>query len=181
VMRNLAQIRISTSLYLLFGVTAALLSVQAAHSVIGAFDQQRQAVKVEALAAANRDLFTALRMLRPEHGPVRVDLDAPNPADPAFIATLAPLRAKAAPALDALIAACSRTECSGKDDVGATRAALQKVAAMRPEVDAALRVPLAQRPPGIAKERPRPIRRSRKARWRSCAAKPRPAGRCCAI
>src|SRR6185437_9166890 len=85
-------------------------------------------------------------------GPTRVALEAAAPADPLFTATLPPLRAKAGPALDALLAACSHIECASGDVAGTIRADLQQVIAIRPSVDAALPVPLAQRPAGIAKD-----------------------------
>jgi methyl-accepting chemotaxis protein len=151
-MRYLGRLKISTSLYVLFGISAALLSGEALRSVVGAFDQQHEAAQVRALASANRDLFAALEMLRPERGPTRIALEATNPADPQFIATLPPLRAKAAPGLDALLAACSRITCAEGDAVGDIRTALRKVVAIRPKVDAALALPLAQRPAGIAKD-----------------------------
>jgi methyl-accepting chemotaxis protein len=151
-MKFARTLKISTSLYLLFGIAAILLSAQALSGVFSAVQQQRQAVRAEALAAANRDLFLALQVIRQERGPVRVALGARDAADPQFLVDLPRLRARAQPALEALLAACSRVDCAAGDQLAAIRGATQQVVALRTEVDAAMRVPLAARPAGIAKQ-----------------------------
>ena len=151
-MRLARTLKISTSLYALFGVSAVLLSAQALHSAIGAFGQRQQSVRLEEIAKANRELFAALQSVRQERGPTRVALEAKDPADPRFASSLPPLRAKAAPAIEALLAACARIDCAEGDEVSAIRTKFQKVVAFHKDVDGALRVPLAERKPGIAKE-----------------------------
>ncbi|WP_428490759.1 methyl-accepting chemotaxis protein [Rhodopila sp.] len=146
------HLKISTSLYILFGLAALLLSGQAVNSSIRAVHQERQASRAEQLAAANRYLFVALQAARQERGPTRAALEAPEPADPGFTASLPPLRAKVGPALDALFAACAKVECTTANQIAVLRKALRKVAAIRPEVDAALRQTLAARPAGIARQ-----------------------------
>jgi methyl-accepting chemotaxis protein len=151
-MRFARNLKVSTSLYALFGISAVLLSGQALHSAIGAFDQKQQATQVAAIAAANRDLFAGLQGIRQERGPTRTALEAKGPPDPQFVASLPPLRAQAELAIEALLADCSRIDCASGDEVAAIRAVMQKVTAIRKEVDAALHVPLAERHAGIAKE-----------------------------
>jgi methyl-accepting chemotaxis protein len=151
-MRFARNLKISTSLYALFGGFAILLSGQALHSAIGAFNQERQAARIEAIAAANRDLFAGLQSIRQERGPTRTALEAKGPADTEFSSSLPPLRAKAAPAIKALLAACARIDCAEGDEVSSIRRAFQDLIAIREEVDGALRVSLAERRPGIAKE-----------------------------
>ena len=151
-MRLTPNLKISTSLYVLFGLAALLLSGQAIYSSIDAVHQERQAVTAEQLAAANRHLFVALQAARQERGPTRAALEAENPADQAFTASLPPLRAKVGPALDALLNACATLECTAAGEIAMLRGAMQKVAAIHPEVDAALAQPLAMRRAGIAKQ-----------------------------
>ncbi|HYZ48387.1 MAG TPA: methyl-accepting chemotaxis protein [Sphingomonas sp.] len=116
----------------------------------GAALQERRAENARALAVADRDLFIGLQAVRQERGPVTMALKAHDAAAPEFAASLPRLRAKAQPALDALLAACSRTVCASGDAIAAIRDAMRKVAALRPEVDTALRQPLADRPVEIA-------------------------------
>jgi methyl-accepting chemotaxis protein len=146
------NLKISTSLYVLFGLAALLLSGQAIDSSVSAVHQERQARRAEQLAAANRHLFVALQATRQERGPTTAALEAANPADQTFTASLPPLRAKVGPALDALFTACSKVECTGADEIAMLRGAAQNVAVIHAEVDAALRQPLATRPAGIAKQ-----------------------------
>jgi methyl-accepting chemotaxis protein len=146
------NLKISTSLYVLFGLAALLLSGQAIYSAIAAVHQERRAVRAEALAEANRYLFGALQAIRQERGPTRTALGAEKAADPAFVASLPPLRARAQPAIEALLAACSRIACTSGDEFTAIRSFMENLAAIRPDVDAALRQPLAARRVGIAKQ-----------------------------
>jgi tellurite resistance protein len=142
--------KISTSLYVLFGLAGFLLSSQSIYSAIGAFHQERQAVNAESLASAFRDLFTALQSVRQERGPTKVALAADAPASPDFVASLPPLRASAQPALDALLDACSRISCAEDTQISALRTAMQQMTAIRTDADAALLLPLTARRAGIA-------------------------------
>jgi len=101
--------------------------------------------------AANRSCSLPSRPFRQERGPTRTAL-VPGSPPIRNSRQLAPLRAKAAPEIEALLAACSQIECAGGNDVATIRSGVQKVTAMRTDVDAALRLPLAERRPGIAKE-----------------------------
>jgi methyl-accepting chemotaxis protein len=145
------NLKISTSLYVLFGLSALLLGGQAVSSAIGAVVQVRQAARAQGLAAANRSLFVALQAVRQERGPTRSALGAGPPADPAFVASLPSLRAKAQPALDGFLAACARIACGAQGDLTALEGAMRAVAGIRPQVDTALGQPLAARPEGIDK------------------------------
>src|SRR5438128_12681316 len=60
VMRHARSPRISTSLYALFGLFAPLMSGQALTGAMDALRYKREAVEVEEVAAANRELFAAL-------------------------------------------------------------------------------------------------------------------------
>ncbi|MDB5406641.1 MAG: chemotaxis protein [Rhodospirillales bacterium] len=151
-MRFPRNLKISTSLYVLFGISAVLLSGQALRPATEAVDKKRQATQVEAIAAANRVLFAALQGIRQERGPTRGALEAKGAADPQFVASLPPLRALAAPAVTALLVHCARIDCGAVDEADAIRTRMQNLTTIRTEVDAALRVPLAERRAGIAKD-----------------------------
>jgi methyl-accepting chemotaxis protein len=81
-----------------------------------------------------------------------VALEAKGSADPNMIAQFEALRAKAAPAIAALLATCERITCAEAADVAKIRPAAEKVANIRRDVDPALRQNFAERRPGIAKD-----------------------------
>ncbi len=151
-MLRFTHLRISTSLYLLFGVAALVMSCQPLVRVFDAWTQVGAGARVEQLASANQQLFAALQYIRQERGPTRVALEAKGTTDPKLVAQQEAARAKAAPALTALLATCERIACAGASEIAAIRAAADKVVAMRREVDPAFRQTLAQRRPGIAKD-----------------------------
>jgi methyl-accepting chemotaxis protein len=146
------NLKISTSLYVLFSLAALLLSSQAMYLAIGAVRQDRQAMRAEALGTANRYLFEALQAIRQERGPTRTALNVANPADQGFTASLPVLRARAQPLMAAFFRACSRLACTSGDEIATIRAGMARVTAIRVAVDAALRQPLAARQAGIAKQ-----------------------------
>jgi methyl-accepting chemotaxis protein len=150
--RTRRHLKISTSLYLMFGLFALLMTGEEVSAVWDAVAQQREAARVEEVATANRELFVALQNVRLERGPTRSALEAKGSADPQFIPQLAELRRLSAPAIEKTLATCSRIACAGGDPVKTIRATSEKVTTLRREVDAALRLPLAERRPAIAKE-----------------------------
>ncbi len=151
-MRSLAdRISIRSSLYALFGLSAIVMCAQSVVSVWDAWKHVHQAERVIDVAGAGRQLFDALQHFRPERGPTRVALGAPMAADSKLIAQFEALRAKSVPSIAAVVSICARVTCADGSEAEKIRQAADKVAAMRPEVDRALRLPLAQRPAGIAK------------------------------
>jgi methyl-accepting chemotaxis protein len=148
---KIRRIRISTSLSLLFGVCVIVMGGQAMVALVDAWKNTQDAGKVSELAIANRELFIAVQNVRSDRGPTRVALEAKDPVDPKLMAEFQALRAKATPAVDKLVAICGRITCADGDVAGNLRRAADKSFAMRQEVDAALRLPLAQRRPGLAK------------------------------
>jgi methyl-accepting chemotaxis protein len=146
------NLKISTSLYVLFGIAALVMSCQALVGVSRAWTQAGIWANVEKLAAANQQLFVALQNVRQERGPTRVALDAKGAADPRLIGQFEALRAKAAPAIAALLSTCEQITCADAADVAKIGPALEKVVAVRREVDPALRQSLAERRPGIGKD-----------------------------
>jgi methyl-accepting chemotaxis protein len=146
------RIKISTSLGLLFGICVVVMAGQASIALVDAWKNAQEAARISELAIANRELFNAVQNVRSDRGPTRVALEAKDPTDPKLVAEFQALRAKATPAVDKLIAICGRIACADGDVAGNLRRAADKSFAMRPEVDAALKLPLAQRRPGLAKE-----------------------------
>ncbi len=151
-LRFTRHLNISTSLYALFGIAALVMSSQAVVGVFHAWTQVGEWARVEQLAAANQRLFAALQYIRQERGPTRVALEAKGPTDPKLVEQQEGARAKAAPALAALLATCERIVCAEAGDIAVIRPAMDKVVAMRREVDPAFKQSLAERRPGIAKQ-----------------------------
>ena len=139
------RLKITSSLYVLFGVAALVMSCQALVGVFHAWTQAGEWAQVEQLAAANQQLFAALQNIRQERGPTRVALEAKSATDPKLIAQFEALRAKAAPAVVAILATCERITCAEAGDVAKIRPAMEKVVAVRRDVDPALRQSLAER------------------------------------
>jgi methyl-accepting chemotaxis protein len=150
--RITSNLKISTSLYVLFGISALVMSGQAFVGVLRAWTEVGEWARVEQLAAANRQLFVALQNVRQERGPTRVALEAKGAPDPRLIEQFEALRAKATPAIAAILVTCERITCADGSDVSTIRLGTEKVVALRREVDPALRQSLAERRPGIAKE-----------------------------
>ncbi len=144
--------KIRTSLYALFGLGAAVMSMQSGIMLLDAWTEVRSTSENTIAAVTNRDLFTALNYTRYERGPTRVALDAAEAADPKVLAEFASARAKAGPGIDKLILACSEIRCADGDVAGNLRQAKQAISEFRGKVDAALRQPLTARPPGISKQ-----------------------------
>lgn len=149
-MHVVGRLHISTILYVLFGVSAALLSWQALYAVSAAISEQYQTQRVAQMARVNRELFAALQAVRVQRGPTSNALQATPAADPAFLASLPPLRAATATAAPILMAACKRIDCGSGDAASVIQTDLEKMEALYSSVDAGLRVPLAGRQPGIA-------------------------------
>jgi methyl-accepting chemotaxis protein len=147
----LDRMSIRSALYALFGLSAVLMCAQSVASVWESWRKAQQAEKVIDIAGAGRQLFDALQYFRPERGPTRVALGAPGPVDPKLMAQFEALRAKSVPSIAAAVSMCARVTCADGTEVEKIRQGADKVAALRPDVDRALKVPLAQRPAGIAK------------------------------
>jgi methyl-accepting chemotaxis protein len=146
------NLKISTSLYVLFGISALVMGIQESIGVLRAWTEATEWSRVQRLADANIQLFVALQNVRQERGPTRVALEAPAAAAAGLIQQFEALRSKSAPAIEAIVATCGRIKCDDGSEADAIRRAADKVAAARQEVDRALRQPLAERPPTIAKD-----------------------------
>jgi methyl-accepting chemotaxis protein len=146
------KLKISTSLYVLFGTAALLMSCQALVGAFHAWTQVAEWSRVEQLAAANQQLFVALQNVRQERGPTRVALEAKGAADPKLIEQFEALREKSAPAITAFLATCEQITCAAAGDIAKIRPAMERVVAIRHDVDPAFRQELTERRAGIAKD-----------------------------
>jgi len=141
---------IGTLMHLLLAALLVLLLAALAVPTWSSVRQTRQAAQVVAAARAGQAVFMALQYLRPERGSLQAALGAAKPAEPAFLASIAQGRDKAAPAIEAVLGACKPLRCAADDPAleafGHSVAALQ---AARRDVDAAIRQSLAERPAGL--------------------------------
>ena len=151
ILHLLSGLRIRTALYLLFGLGAVVMGGQSAMSVVEAWRQMRTTSAIAATAVTNRDLFDAMQFALAERGPIWIALDAEAPAEPAILAQVAALRAKSTPAMEALLAACSRIDCGDAEAVARLRRGWDAFVAMRAKTDPLVKVSLSQRPAGIGK------------------------------
>ncbi len=151
-LRVTRKLNISTSLYALFGIAVLVMSSEALVGVFHAWAQVGEGARVEQLASANQQLFAALQYIRQERGPTRVALEAKGTTDPDLVEQQLAARAKAAPALAAFLATCARITCADAGDIAAISPAMDKVIAMRREVDPGFKQTLAERRPGVAKD-----------------------------
>jgi methyl-accepting chemotaxis protein len=145
-------VTIGTLLRVLFSVMSFLVIGLLFQPIWGDLRQRTESEMIVRHARAARVIFAALQNLRTERGPTRAALEAKEPASPNFIAITGALRAKSNPALVDLAQECAVIDCAGAtpDIVAGLGASIDKLAAIRKEVDAALPVPFTERRPNIA-------------------------------
>lgn len=143
-----------TVLQSLFGAIVLVAVATLAFPIYGEFKKLRQSERVVDVAEAGRELFTGLQNTRITRGPTRVALTAEPPASEAFFAANASARQIAEPAVARVMELCANIDCTGPETevFEGLPASLQKLEAIRAEADAALKLPLAQRRDGIAKD-----------------------------
>jgi len=144
------SLRISVLMQLLFGAALLILLGVTANDMWSALARRHAAERAVEVGRAGEAVFAALQNFRLERGPTRLDLVAKAPADAAFIAANAALRAKSAPALEALIRICDAITCVHAGETQQLRSAFAEVERVRHDVDRDLLLPLEQRSPGIA-------------------------------
>jgi methyl-accepting chemotaxis protein len=144
-------IKIRTFLFLLFGLCSAVMGMQSGIALVTAWRQMRADAEIGVIAVANRDLFDGLQFALTERGPIWIAPDAEAPAEPAILAQVAVYRAKSTPAVEALLATCSRIDCGAADAADKLKRAWDAFVAMRAKTDPMVKVPLSQRPPGMGK------------------------------
>jgi methyl-accepting chemotaxis protein len=116
--------------------------------------QRAGSAEVARTAHAARVIFEALQNLRLERGPTRTTLEGKEPASVEFLSLVNDLRAKAQPALAAVIEECGAIDCAGPkpETYSGLRASMDKLTAIRKEAETALRVRLPDRRANVASD-----------------------------
>ena len=151
---QLSGLTISVILRALFGAMLVLVIGGLLLPLYGDLQQRRESEKVARNAQAARVIFTALQNLRTERGPTRTTLEGKAAASSAFIADVAARREKSRQALAAVLEECATIDCVGAkvEIFSGLRGAIDRLEAIRKEVDVALPLPLDKRRPNIAKD-----------------------------
>lgn len=147
-------LRIGTLLHALFGLLLALLVGVLFVPVYEDLQQRSQSELVAKNTEAARSVFAALQVIRVERGPTRTTLGQPEPASAEFMRLTSDLRAKSQVAVTAMLRECAAIDCVGsrKDLLADFPQSFAKLQAVRAAADRALRVPLSDRPPNIARD-----------------------------
>jgi methyl-accepting chemotaxis protein len=145
---------IGALLHSLFGLLLALLIGVLFVPVYADLQQRSRSELVAKNTEAARSVFAALQVIRVERGPTRTTLGQPAPASADFTRLTAELRAKSQTAVTAMLRECALIDCVGsrKELLADFPQSLAKLQTIRLEVDGALRVPLNDRPPSIARD-----------------------------
>ena len=145
---------IGTLLRGLFALMLILVIGALALPIHADLSQKAESERITDIARAGLTVFTALQNTRTERGPTRTTLEGKDPGSDAFIAGIKALRAKSEPAVLAVIEQCGATDCAGSDKevYAGLAASVQKLVAIRKEVDVGMRVPLGERRANLAKD-----------------------------
>jgi len=145
---------IGTLLRVLFSLMSFLVIGLLLQPIWGDLRQRTESEVIVRHARAARVIFSALQNLRTERGPTRTTLEAEDPASVNFIAITDALRAKSQTALVAVQQECTVIDCAGaKPEISAgLGGSVEKLVAIRKEVDSALPVSLRERRPNVANE-----------------------------
>jgi methyl-accepting chemotaxis protein len=148
------ELKIGTLLHGLFGLMLLLLVGALLLPIYQDWRQRQKSEDVARDAEAARSVFAALQVVRVERGPTRTTLEQAEPASEQFKAITADLRTKSEVALAALLNECATINCVGahKELLDDLPRNITKLNAIRVEVDAALKAPLAARRANIARD-----------------------------
>jgi methyl-accepting chemotaxis protein len=144
--------RIGAVLHALFGLMLLLVIGALLVPIYSHIRERIDSQRALRDAHAARIVATALQLVRVERGPIRATLEEPEPASAAVIATTANLRAKAEAALAAVLRECAVVDCVGtrKELLAGLPGSIERLAAVRKQVDVALAQPLSARPANIS-------------------------------
>ena len=145
---------IATLLRVLFSLMFLLVIGLLLHPIWSDLQQRTESANIVRHARAGGVIFAALQNLRTERGPTRTVLEGEDPASANFIAVTRALRAKSQPALKSVLQQCAVVDCVGsKSEIFAgLSGSIDKLVAIRNDVDVALPVPLKSRRPRIAND-----------------------------
>jgi methyl-accepting chemotaxis protein len=146
------RMRIAAVLHALFGLMLILITGALLVPIHRDLQQRAESQTASTNARTAVAVFTALQAARVERGPTRTMLERAEPASAEFIAITSELRANSQRALATVIRACAIIDCVGskRDIFSGLSNSVERLVAIRKEVDPALRVPLSNRRPNIA-------------------------------
>jgi len=153
-MPNRSALTIGFVLRVLFCAMLVLIISLLLVPICGDLQRGADSAEVARTAHAARIIFEALQNLRLERGPTRTTLEGKEPASVEFLSLINDLRAKSQPALVAVVEECGVIDCVGPkpETYSGLRVSIDKLTAIRREVETALRVRLADRPANIASD-----------------------------
>ena len=150
-MRARPSLTLRSLLHVLFGLMVLLLIGSVAVPLVHDLRERDQAAGITETARAARTVFSALQNARLQRGPIRTALAAHEPASPGFLAAMEAFRTQEAQGLQETLRACARVACTDRAEiVNGLPEAIRKADALRPQVEADLRRPLAERRDGLA-------------------------------
>ena len=146
--------KIGTTLQVLFVIVTAIGVGALGFPIYGALHRLRESERVVQVTEAGREVFVALQNTRTQRGPTRVALGAKPAASGAFLAMIASVRQKGDPAIARVIELCRSIDCTGGRPEVATGfpTSVERLASVREQADAALRMPLDARRSGLSGE-----------------------------
>src|SRR5262245_11104482 len=146
------RLKIGALLHALFALMLVLITAVLLMPLYRDIQQRAEGQVAAANTRAARAVFAALQAVRVERGPTRTTLERAEPASAEFIAITAELRASSEPALAMVVRECSIIDCVGsrKEVFSGLSKSIDRLVAIRKEVDGALRVPLSARRRNIA-------------------------------
>ena len=146
------RLGIGAVLHALFGLMLVLITGALLVPIHRDSQQRAEGQTASGNARAARAVFAALQGVRVERGPTRTTLERAEPASAEFIAITSELRANSEPALAMVVRECAVIDCVGprKEVFAGLSNSIEKLVAIRKEVDSALRVPLSARRRNIA-------------------------------
>jgi len=145
----LNRLSVNALLKSVIGLMAGTILVMVAFGAWDAWRQYQNANTLSKVAVASANLFTGLHNLRVDRSQTVRMLKAEAPSTGSKM--LDQVRAAEMPALKAGLSALRDVDMAGVgDDVAALTAALQKLESLQRDADAAVRLPLSQRPAGIS-------------------------------
>ncbi|MBV8651358.1 MAG: hypothetical protein JO255_07810, partial [Alphaproteobacteria bacterium] len=150
-----SKLSIRVILGLVIGVMGLLLVVASTVSLVGAADRYGEARSIAALAPISGHFFKALSYHRLERGNVLTALKAEAPADASATADIATNRRIVEEGYAGGMKLVAGIDLKGVPEaVAQLKAAQERVEALRPKVDAALRQKAADRDPSLVKDWP---------------------------
>ncbi|WP_246457169.1 methyl-accepting chemotaxis protein [Azospirillum oryzae] len=144
-MKRLHGLSITATLLMLFGSVVIFLVLVVSMDTVSSLRTLSNSRSVQAGVEASRTIFSAMQAIRFERGGTRRLLFQPPGSDAAMVAKLPGVRQSSAVAVEAIANVCGAVECASGLGAAEVRAAIARLDSLRNEVDAALKLAVAQR------------------------------------